>query len=50
MQCKPGVAFITKADDGSVKHPLKRGGASPVGDFSYQFYALSPPSRRESIN
>jgi hypothetical protein len=50
MQCKPGVAFITEADDGAVKHPLNRGGASAAGNFSCQFYALSPPSRRESIN
>jgi hypothetical protein len=50
MQCKPGVAFITKADDGAFKHPLNRGGASAAGNFSYQFYALSPPSRRESID
>jgi hypothetical protein len=47
---KPGVAFITEADDGAVTHPLNRGGASAAGNFSYRFYALSPPSRRESIN
>jgi hypothetical protein len=50
MQRKPGVAFITKADEDAVKHPLNRGGASEAGNFSYRFYAPSPPSRRESIN
>jgi len=51
MQCKPGVAFITKADDGAVKHPLTRGGAA--GNFSYQFYALFPaiaPRINQSTN
>jgi len=37
MQCKPGVAFITKADDGAVKHPLNRGGASAAGNFHISF-------------
>jgi hypothetical protein len=53
MQCKPGVAFITKADDGAVKHPLNRDGASAAGNFSYQFYALFPaiaPRINQSTN
>jgi hypothetical protein len=49
MQCKPGVAFISKPMTKSDEHPLNRGGANAAGKFSYRFYALSR-RRAETIN
>jgi hypothetical protein len=49
MQCKPGVAFISKPMTKSDEHPLSRGGASLARDLSYRFYALSR-HRAEIIN
>jgi hypothetical protein len=52
MQCKPGVAFITEADEDALRHPLNSGGASAAGNFSYRFFMRFPRLRaaNQSIN
>jgi len=53
MQRKPGVAFIPKADEDAVKHPLNHGGASEAANFSYRFLCAFPafaPRINQSIN
>jgi hypothetical protein len=51
MQRKPGVAFITEADDGAVKHPLNRGGAR-LGIFHISFmrFPAVAPRINQSTN